>query len=86
MAENENLDYFLEYCKIWKLNINYSKTKVLIFGARNTDRFKFVLDGEIIEVVDKFKNLGVYFSRSKSFLKAKKHVLEQARSAPKFTL
>ena len=72
-----NLDYFLEYCKIWKLNINYSKTKVLIFGARNTDRFKFVLDGEIIEIVDNFKYLGVYFSKSRSFLKAKIHVLEK---------
>ena len=28
-----NLDNFLEYCKIWKLNINnyYSKTKVLVW-------------------------------------------------------
>ena len=35
LAEDElqlqrHLDNFLEYCKTWKLNINYSKTKVLI--------------------------------------------------------
>ena len=31
------LNNFVSYCKIWKLNINYDKTKIVIFGARKTD-------------------------------------------------
>ena len=86
MADDEqklqfNLDCFLEFCNTWKLNVNYTKTKVLIFGARNTSKFKFTLDGKHIEIVDIFKYLGVYFSSSRSFLKARKHVTEQARKA-----
>ena len=44
-AENfqNNLNVFFEYTQQWKLNINYHKTKVLIFGARNTANFEFKL-------------------------------------------
>ena len=67
IAEDENklqssLNYFLAYCKKWKLKINYKKTKILIFGARNLEKFKFYLDGNLMEIVDSFKYLGVYFS------------------------
>ena len=34
---------FLEYSETWKLNINFKKTKVLIFGIRSTHRFEFKL-------------------------------------------
>ena len=86
IAEDENklqasLDNFLSYCKKWKLQINYKKTKILIFGARNIEKFKFYLDGNLIEIVDNFKYLGVYFSSSRSFLKARRHNNEQARKA-----
>lgn len=55
--------------------------KILIFGARNTEKLKFYLDGNVIEIVDSFKYLGVYFSSSSSFLKAGRHDIEQARKA-----
>ena len=29
-----NLDNFYEYAQQWKLNINYNKTKILIFDVR----------------------------------------------------
>ena len=32
------LDSFNDYCKTWKLKINDSKSKLVIFGARNTKR------------------------------------------------
>ena len=35
------LDNFQEYCQTWKLNINYSKTKVMIVNARRTNTFAF---------------------------------------------
>ena len=41
----------------------------------------FYLDENIIEIVDHFKHLGVYFSKSRSILLARKHVTEQARKA-----
>ena len=39
----QNLDAFYEYTKSWKLDIIFSKTKVMIFGTRNDDRFEFKL-------------------------------------------
>ena len=36
------LDDFNNYCQEWKLKVNISKTKVVIFGARNTDQFRFI--------------------------------------------
>ena len=56
-----NLNAFLEYSKLWRLDINYMKTQVMTFGFRNLDNSKFELDGNIIEIVDFFKYLGVYF-------------------------
>ena len=37
------IDDFNNYCQEWKLKVNISKTKVVIFGARNTDQFRFIL-------------------------------------------
>ena len=34
------LDDFCDYCEEWKLNINVSKTKALIFGTRDDRRYK----------------------------------------------
>ena len=34
-----------------------------------------------IEIVDKYKYLGVFFSKSRSFLHCRKHIVEQARKA-----
>ena len=38
-----NLDSFFEYAATWKLYIRYNKTKIMIFGTRNDDRFAFKL-------------------------------------------
>ncbi len=73
LAENEkdlqdNIDCFTSYCSIWKLNVNYSKTKVLIFGARKTSRFNFTLAGINIDITDNFKYLGIHLSQTRTFL------------------
>ena len=44
------LDDFNHYCHEWKLKVNLTKTKVVIFGARNTNQFYFVLDGKNLEI------------------------------------
>ena len=86
MAENETdlqdcLDLFNEYCRTWKLKVNHSKSKIVIFRARNIGRFRFVLSELSIEITDNYKYLGIYFSKSGSFLFAKKNIVEQAKKA-----
>lgn len=76
-----NLNVFFEYSKTWKLDINFEKTKILIFGTRNDDRFNFKLGVNAIATCTEFKYLGVIFAKSRSFYKARKHNVEQARKA-----
>ena len=83
-AENlqKSLDSFLKYCSEWKLQINNTKTKVVIFGAHKTNLLSFKLGNTKLEIiVDNYKYLGTVFSSTRSFLKARKHFAEQARKA-----
>ena len=66
---------------MWKLDINYDKTKVLIFGTHNDDRFSFKMGESKISICKKFKYLGVVFTKSRSFCKARKHNYDQAKKA-----
>ena len=76
-----SLNIFNSYCEQWKLQVNLNKTKVVIFGARKTDSFKFTLGNNDIEITDRYKYLGIFFSQSRSFLNARKHIAEQAKKA-----
>ena len=73
---------FEEYCDNWKLQVNVSKTKIVIFskGRPNKD-VQFVFQNSMIEVTDEYKYLGIYLGRSGSFVSAKKHIAEQANKA-----
>ena len=66
---------------MWKLNINFSKTEIIIFNSRSNSHFEFKLGDNTIKIVDKYKYLGVIFSRSGSFLHARKHLVEQSKKA-----
>ena len=52
----EGLDFLSNYCKRWKLKINVSKTKVMIFrrGGRLHRNLAFYYEGEPLEIVSKF--------------------------------
>ena len=76
-----NLNAFFEYSQIWKLDINFDKTKILVFGTRNDDRFNFKLGENTIAICNDFKYLRVVFTKSRSFYKARKHNVDQARKA-----
>lgn len=76
-----SLNNFVSYCKIWKLNINYDKTKIVIFGARKTDVYCFTMEETIIEIVKSYKYLGVLMSSNGSFLNARKAIHERANKA-----
>ena len=45
--QKKKLDIFYKYAKIWKLNIDYDKTNLLIFGTRKDDQFNFKMCEEI---------------------------------------
>lgn len=76
-----NLNIFNNYCKMWHLHVNTTKTKVVIFGARHTQCYQFTLDQETLDITDCYHYLGVTLSSNGSFLKARKHVTEQANKA-----
>ena len=50
-----------------RLNINYDKTKVVIFGARNIDQYRFEMEGVQIGISNSYKYLGVLLSSNGSF-------------------
>ena len=75
------LNDFYDYCNEWKLDINTEKTKVIIFGSRGSSSLKFSIGSNTLEIVNQYKYLGVYFSKSGSFLNARKHIAAQAQKA-----
>ena len=40
------LDDFAQYCKEWKLDINISKSKVVIFGSKDKQKYSFHIETE----------------------------------------
>ena len=73
------LNSFHKYCIDWKITVNESKSKIVVFGARKIDHFNFRFGDSTLEIVDKFKYLETEFSQSGSFLNARKHVTAQAK-------
>lgn len=78
----EALNIFEQYCEEWKLTVNIEKTKVLIFAnGRLSKHDKFFFKGKTLEIVAEYKYLGIFFSRSGSFMKTKKYLSKQANKA-----
>lgn len=76
-----SLNSFYNYCKEWKLSINMSKSKVVIFGARNINDYHFHINNLSLEIIDRYKYLGVLFTSNGSFATTRKHLIEQAKKA-----
>jgi hypothetical protein len=75
------LTIYEQYCDIWKLKVNTSKTKIVVFSKGRQQMYNFTFKNEPIEVVNEYKYLGIYFSKTGSFLKCKKHIASQATRA-----
>ena len=76
------LNVFGTYCKTWKLKVNVSKTKIVIFGrARPNENLHFFFENNEIIIVSEYKYLGIILSRSGSFRSNKKYLAEQANKA-----
>ena len=76
-----SLNIFYEYSNLWKLDINFSKSKIMIFGSRNDDRLQFKLGDNVISICKEFKYLGIIFTKNRSFYTAMKHNIDQAKKA-----
>lgn len=66
----------------WKLTVNTNKTKVLVFnkGGRKKD-IKILLGNDVLECVQNYTYLGVNFTASGSFEKAKKELHKKGMKA-----
>lgn len=63
------LDCFKTYCDHWKLKVNVSKSKAMVFASRRQNNVLFMFDNAPLTIVDDFNYLGVTFSRTSSFAK-----------------
>ena len=70
------------YCEAWKVSINCSKSKVVIFSKRKMKNPPvFTLSDEVIEIVDSYSYLGLGMNYNGSFVKARSKLIDQARRA-----
>ena len=78
-----SLDVLSEYCLRWKLKVNVSKTKHLMFRkcGRIPRDIAIIYDGEPLEIVKVFKYLGIVFTAGGSFSEAQNTFAGQAQKA-----
>lgn len=71
------------YCNQWKLRVNCSETKIVVFnrGKSHCDNNNFQFDGENLEIVDEFKYLGINFNSNGRFRRGQLQLVEQAKTA-----
>ena len=79
----KGLHILKDYCDKWKLIINTSKTKIMVFrkGGTLQRNLKFEYKGENIEIVKKFTYLGVVFTTGGSFMETHETLSGQALKA-----
>ena len=79
----EGLNMLSDNCKRWKLKINVSNSKVMIFkrGGMLLRNLAFVYDCELLEMVSKFRYLGIVFTKGGSFSEAQNTLAGQAQKA-----
>ena len=71
-----------EFCSTWKLIVNTSKTKVVIFSKGKTRNIPvFTFGANSLEVVDDYTYLGIIFNFNNKFKKAIDKQLSAARRA-----
>lgn len=67
------LKLFEHYCNIWKLKVNISKTKIVVFSKKKSNQnFSYEMFGEKISQQDDYNYLGLLFNYNGNFYKARK--------------
>ena len=70
------------YCQTWKLTVNPTKTKIVIFNtAKLRDNPVFMFQGKELNVEHALNYLGILLDYKGQFFKARACLLEQARKA-----
>ena len=74
------LDSVHEYCTLYNLTVNTSKTKIMVFSRGKVKRYPiFPYGDDIIEVVSDYVYLGVTMNYNNEFVKAMRNQLDQGR-------
>ena len=77
-----SLNCLARYCEHWKLQVNTSKTEIVIFSKGKFKKsYNFTFNNNKVNIVDSFKYLGVYFNYNGSFIYHKKFIFGQAQKA-----
>ena len=58
------------YCKKWRLVINTTKTKIMIFNKRTPTVFSFKIDGKQLDIAKEYMYRGINICCSGSFVPA----------------
>ena len=70
-----SLDILHIYSRLWRLKVNASKTRIMIFSKNCKSRKEeFNHNGASIEVVNEFKYLGIVFNNNGRFVCAMKFI------------
>ena len=74
------LDSLQLYCDNRKLKINIDKTKVMVFSSDKIDTksFKSAFNGSEIEIVNKYKCLGIILHYNANFKHAAEHMYQKS--------
>ena len=87
MAESSDglqktLNCFEKYCNLWKLTVNTTKTKVVIFSKKKVRQNQsFKVKGQNNEIIDSYCYLGMLLNYNGNFCTARKKITEQAHKA-----
>lgn len=69
------------YCETWRLKINTSKTKAMIFEKGRRTQYDFFINNTVIELVDSFKYLGITLFKNGSWYRSQKTISQHASFA-----
>ena len=75
------LSILAKFCGDRGLNVNVSKTKIVVFEPRRTECSPFTFEGQIIERVEVFKYLGIAFHGTRGLSCAMELLCNSARKA-----
>ena len=77
------LDHLNEWCSKWQMKINLSKSKIVHFRNKrqNGTNFDFKLGNDVIDIVAKYKYLGIIFDEHLTFNECEKVLSDAAGRA-----
>ena len=69
------------YCRLWGLKINISKTKAIIFEKGRRTHYDFYIYNTVIELVGSFKYLGITLLKNGNWYRTQKYIAQHASFA-----